>query len=94
MQGDGGMRQQGLFEQGNGAMAVVKGNKGVAGGKLRYDAIAMLLARRISLFVFCSGTSPGICPILALRSGNCGGKLPILPLLGNLEIGTNRIFHN
>ncbi len=29
---------------------------GVTGGKLRYDAIAMLLAHRISLFVFCPGT--------------------------------------
>ncbi len=33
---------------------------GVTGGKLRYDAIAVLLARKISLFIFCSGTFPGI----------------------------------
>ena len=67
---------------------------GVTGGKLRYDAIAMLSARRISLFVFCAGTFPGIRPFFALRSENYGRKLPILPLLGNLEIGMSRIFHN
>ena len=60
----------------------------------RYDAIAMLSARRISLFVFCAGTFPGIRPFFALRSENYGRKLPILPLLGNLEIGMSRIFHN
>jgi len=69
-------------------------HQGVAGGKLRYDAIAMFLTRKISLFVFCPGTLPGIRPFFPLKSGNCGEKFPILPLLGNLEIGRNWVFHN
>ncbi len=68
--------------------------QGVAGGKLRYDAIAMFLARKISLSVFCPGTLPEIRQFFLLKSGNYGEKFPILPLLGNLEIRMNRIFHN
>ncbi len=59
---------------------------GVAGGKLRYDAIAMFLARKISLFVFCPGTLPRIRQFFALKCGNCGEKFPFFPLLGNLAI--------
>ncbi len=41
---------------------------------------------KISVFVFYPGTFPRIGQFFALRCGNCGEKLPILPLLGNLAI--------
>ena len=50
--------------------------------------------KKISVFVFCPGTFPRIKPISTLRSENCGGKLPILPLFGNFAVGAKGIFHN